>query len=167
MAESCSTHSTYTKFIQYFGWKSWRKGQLGRPMRRLEIQRGKGVKVWIGFIWLRIGTRHWSLLWTFRFYKRWGTSWLAVWLSASHGVKVAAVPTELQHLKPPPPPPRIQVRRIIVPRYPYWLFLLLFQNRAFAFRMPENERNRPRVSQYVMADNCGQSKLQAINNGSK
>jgi hypothetical protein len=41
-----------------------------------------GVRVWIGFIWLSIGTDMWilwTLRWTFGILKRWGISWVAYW----------------------------------------------------------------------------------------
>jgi hypothetical protein len=42
----------------------------------------KSLMMWIGFIWLRIGTGG-RLLWAFRFHKRWGISWLEGLCSSS------------------------------------------------------------------------------------
>jgi hypothetical protein len=50
------------------------------------MSRKQAVKVWIGFIWLRIGTSVgllWTRWWTFGFRKRQRTSWVAEGLSAS------------------------------------------------------------------------------------
>jgi len=66
--------------------KFWSENQKGRDhWEDLSMDR----RVWIGCIWLRIGTSGgllWIWWWTFEFHKRQGTSRLAEWLLASQGL---------------------------------------------------------------------------------
>jgi hypothetical protein len=75
---------------------------LGRPRRRWENnikmdlwEVGWGGGAWTGSIWLRIGTGGeplWMRLWTFKFHKMRGISWVAqgVWRTLLHGVNWSA-----------------------------------------------------------------------------
>jgi hypothetical protein len=58
MGGPCTTHGRNEKFIQYFGWQTWREETTGKKWEDIGMdlrEIGCG-KLWIGYIWRRIET---------------------------------------------------------------------------------------------------------------
>jgi hypothetical protein len=91
MCRAYSTNGPNRNAYRILVGKPQRKRPLGRVSRKwvsnikLDLREMKW-DVWIGFIWLRIGTSGgllWTRQWTFGFHKTLGSSWVAAQLAAS------------------------------------------------------------------------------------
>jgi hypothetical protein len=93
MCSTCSTNGEKRNLYSILEGKPEGKRPLGRPRRRwvnnvkMYIREiGRDGMIWIGLIWLRIGTSGgllWTRYWTFGFHKMLESTWVAAQLAAS------------------------------------------------------------------------------------